>query len=115
LLEGSVSVGNKILQPGEQAIQQKGEKIVVKKVDVKDAVAWKNGFFAFNNASLSDVMKKLSRWYDIEVDFKSEAQSEQKFSGKIGRDLTLSQVFEGLKLTKANFRIEEDGKVVILP
>src|SRR5699024_879468 len=56
LLEGSVSVGNKILQPGEQAIQKEGEKIVVKKVDVKDAVAWKNGFFAFTNASLSEVM-----------------------------------------------------------
>ncbi|HEX5554387.1 MAG TPA: FecR domain-containing protein [Chitinophagaceae bacterium] len=115
LLEGSVKVGGALLQPGEQAVSKKnGQLSVVKNADLEDVVSWKNGFFAFNNANLQTIMRKLSRWYNIEVVYKPGVNNEQRFSGRIDRSLTLTQVLNGLKQTRANFRIEANRKVVIL-
>jgi ferric-dicitrate binding protein FerR (iron transport regulator) len=116
LLEGSVKIGNIILKPGEQAVLEKNGHISVSKnADMDDVIAWKNGFFAFNNANLQTVMQKLSRWYDIDVVYEPGVNNEQRFSGRIDRSLTLSQILNGLKQTRAHFRIEADRKVVILP
>jgi len=114
LLEGVVKVKNEILRPNEQAVLKDDKMRVLKDVNVGDIVAWKNGFFAFNNATLAKVMRKLSRWYDIEVVYKKGIDRGQRFSGKIGRNLTLSQVLNGLKQTRAHFKIEEDSRTVIL-
>lgn len=83
--------------------------------DANKAIAWKNGFFAFDNASLETVMRKLSRWYDIDVVYEPGVNNDQRFSGRIDRGLALTQVLNGLKQTKAHFRIEASRKVVILP
>src|SRR5690606_19086622 len=40
---------------------------VITDADIDKVMAWKNGAFNFNNASLKDAMKQLERWYDIEV------------------------------------------------
>src|SRR5699024_7101026 len=114
LLEGAVKVKNEILKPNEQAVLKDDELRVLKEVDGEDIVAWKNGYFSFNNATLAKVMRKLSRWYDIEVIYKQGIDREQRFSGKIGRNLTLSQVLNGLKQTRAHFKINQDNRVVIL-
>ncbi|GAA4305219.1 FecR family protein [Compostibacter hankyongensis] len=116
LLEGSVKVGNTILKPGEQASVDKGGRItVLKDQDVNDAVAWKNGFFAFQNDNLQTVMRELARWYNVSIVYQPGAGNQQQFSGRIDRSLTLTQVLNGLAQTKAHFRIEADRKVVILP
>lgn len=117
LLEGLVKIRATVLQPGQQAdIYEKGRSLVVRNVQVEDAVAWKNGFFAFRNDDLETVVRKLSRWYDIKVRYQSAAGGgRQQFSGRIDRSLTLSQVIDGLSQAKAHFRIGPGGEVVILP
>lgn len=116
LLEGSVKVDDIVLKPGEQAVLEKnGHLSVLKNVDTDDVIAWKNGFFAFNNANLKSVMKTLSRWYDIDVVYAPHVNNEQRFSGRIDRSLTLSQILNGLKQTRAHFRIEANRRVEILP
>lgn len=116
LLQGGIRMRNIILRPGEQAIITKSGRMTVKETaDANKAIAWKNGFFAFDNASLETVMRKLSRWYDIDVVYEPGVNNDQRFSGRIDRGLALTQVLNGLKQTKAHFRIEASRKVVILP
>jgi hypothetical protein len=132
LLEGSVKVSQAsvngseslTIKPGQQARvsasetspQNKngvGHLSMVAGVDVDDVMAWKNGLFSFRNSDIKTVMQQLARWYNIEVEYQGAVPS-QHFSGKIGRELNLSDVLNGLQLTKVHFKME-GRKIVILP
>jgi transmembrane sensor len=115
LLEGSVRVssGNQsvLLRPGEQSILQ--DKFSVHEVNGQEVIAWKDGFFFYRHADITGVMRQLARWYDVEVVYEGANQG-QTFTGKIDRNLPLSEVLKILEQTKVHFRIE-GKKLVILP
>lgn len=110
LLEGSVQVtaanGNKVkIKPGEQA-SLLDDKLDVKDTDPDAAVAWKNGYFQFNDEKLESVMRKLSRWYNIEVEYQGK-MSEEGFNGAVSRFRNISQVLKMLEKTGAvHFKVE---------
>lgn len=117
LLEGSVKIKKDnqvaLLKPGQQA-QSNGQVIkIVRDVNLNQVMAWKNGFFNFNNADLQLVMRQLGRWYDVEVIYEREIPKIQ-FMGEIERDLNLSDVLDVLKRTNVHFRIE-GKKIIVLP
>lgn len=116
LLEGLIQLtsGNShnLLKPDEQGIV-KGDNIRVVEVDAERAVAWKNGFFDFNRASIRDIMKQLSRWYNIEVAYNGKI-SDDEFVGRIERNVKLSQVLHVLELSHVHFKIE-DKKITVSP
>lgn len=116
LLEGSVKVvkGNvtNLLKPGQQA--QIGIDIkIISAVDIDEVMAWKNGRFQFNKASLQEVMRQIARWYDVEIVYEGKIVPQQ-FGGKMQRDLKLSEVLDGLAKSQVHFRIE-GKKVVVMP
>ena len=119
LLEGSVKVskGNEsiFITPGEQAeVSNSSNNIEVKKdVDLDEVVAWKNGYFYFNQASVQTVMNQLSRWYDVDIQYTGTIPKRQ-FDGEMQRSLTLSQVLKLLSQNKVNFQIE-GKKIIITP
>jgi hypothetical protein len=118
LLEGSVQISNQsqkqILKPGQQARVNNDQKInIVSDVNLKKIMAWKNGVFDFDDASLQEVMHQLERWYDIEVVYE-KGVPDIEFVGTLSRDLSLEDVLKGLKLSEVNFRIE-GRKLVIMP
>lgn len=116
LLEGSVQLINgalrNYLKPGEQGIV-KGNDVSVISVDADKAIAWKNGYFEFDRASIQDIMKQLSRWYDTEVTYEGKMPDDE-FVGRIGRDVKLSQVLHVLQLSHVHFRIE-NKKIIVTP
>jgi len=115
LLEGSVRVssGNRsvLIKPGEQSVLQNG--FTVNAVNVNDVIAWKNGFFFYRHASIKEVMRQIARWYNVDVVYEG-VDPEQTYTGKIDRNLPLSEVLKILEQTKVHFRIE-GMKVTILP
>jgi ferric-dicitrate binding protein FerR (iron transport regulator) len=119
LLEGAIRVGNVggqvSLHPGEQAsVGRHATRIDVGEVNTDDVVAWKNGFFHFDNADIQTVMRQIARWYDVEVKFDGVAPTTGgDFKGDIGRGLTLAQVLKILQQTRVHYRIEEDKRIVI--
>lgn len=106
LIEGSVRINNSILRPGEAYTNGK-----VIKANTEEAVAWKNGLFIFHKTDLQSVMRQLARWYDVEVKYEGPVRA-RTFSGKIGRDLSLEDLLDGLKRTDVHFRIK--GKTIIV-
>jgi ferric-dicitrate binding protein FerR (iron transport regulator) len=119
LLEGSVRVINGsdkvIIKPGQQAQVGKASKIkIVNDVNVDKVMAWKDGKFNFQDATLEEVMRQLERWYDIEVVYEKGVPPFE-FIGNMGRDLTLSEVLRGLEMSKVHFRMEENRRVVVMP
>jgi len=106
LLEGSVRIGDKVLKPGEAYMNGK-----VVKTDPGQDLAWKNGVFNFNDQRLEQVMRQLSRWYDIEVMYEKGIPAIE-FGGEMSKSLHLSDVLDFLKGSKVKFSIE--GKRVIV-
>jgi len=118
LIEGSARViyhgSSALLSPGQQAAIHRGaEKISVNKVDTEEATAWKNGYFLFNNEPLESVMRKISRWYDVDVVYPSVAPIGESYLGSITRYSNVSKVLQMLEITgDVKFRIE--GKKIIV-
>jgi transmembrane sensor len=108
LLEGAVKVGEKILKPGQAYVN--GSII---QTDVNQDVAWKNGILNFNNITLEEAMRQISRWYDVEVIYE-KGIPKMKFGGEMGRDLTLGQVTKALSVMGVKFRIE-GRKLIVTP
>jgi ferric-dicitrate binding protein FerR (iron transport regulator) len=107
LVEGAVNVhqGNtsQRLQPGQQAVLDPVTgAITVHPADVDQVIAWKTGFFEFDNAPLSDIMRQLSRWYDIDVNY-SQADNSRLFGGRISRNLPLSDILHMLEANGPKF------------
>lgn len=119
LLEGSVKFksGNSssILKPGQQSrLTTDGQLTVADDVNLDEVVAWKNGVFHFENASIERVMRQLSRWYDVEIEYQRPPGSGS-FHADMPKNTNLSMALKALELTgKVHFRIE-GKKVIVLP
>jgi len=119
LLTGSVRVSlgsvNSLLKPGDQSqVDAHGKFIVVNDVDVDNEISWKNGYFFFEKADIRTIMRQISRWYDVEVEFEGAVSETRRFGGKIQRDLQLSQVLEVLQTSQVHCRIE-GRKLIVMP
>lgn len=111
LLEGSVKVTpnnngtSKLLKPGQQAALS-GSALSVESANVEEATAWKNGYFRFNNEKIRNIMRQLSRWYDIDVQYDGDV-TDEGFYGTISRYKNIGEVLEMIQQTKGvHFTIE---------
>lgn len=118
LLEGSVRVSDlrtnmsQLLKPGEQS--QLSEQIdVINLKDTNEAVAWKEGYFQFDEADIKTVMRQIERWYDVSVVYEGNLPN-YRFGGEIERNLSLLQVLKVLEKTKVHFRLE-GREVIVMP
>ena len=115
LLEGSVKLSEgkstRILVPGQQALLTEEGIQLRKNVDLEQVMAWKNGYFLFNNTDLYTLMRQVSRWYDVEVSFEGSINPEG-FSGKISRNVPLSILLKALEINDVN--VKRVGRNVIV-
>ena len=109
LLEGSVKIKTanqvQMLTPGQQAAITSNTITLKKDVDVSQVVAWKDGFFVFNNTDIQTIMRQVARWYDIDVIFEGKIPSDG-FTGKISRNVPLSDFLKVLQLNNVHVRTE---------
>jgi ferric-dicitrate binding protein FerR (iron transport regulator) len=120
LLEGSVRISSGkqaqpvVLQPGEQARitnTTAGIKVIAN-ADIDKTIAWKNGLFYFEGASLAEIMRQLERWYDIEVVYEKGVPDIQ-FEGEMTKDVSLNGLLVMLGRTDIRFRLEGRKLIVM--
>jgi transmembrane sensor len=120
LLEGSVRVAaaeqSVILKPGQQASisnkSNESSQILVQTVDIEAVVAWKNGVFNFQDATLERVMRQLARWYDIEIVYEKGIPNIM-FEGEINRQNALADVLHSLEGLGVHFKLEGRSLTVL--
>jgi len=112
LVEGAVKViaGNVkavTIKSGQAALFRPGNtKINVSEANIEAALAWKNGYFRFNDEHIDDIMRQLARWYNIEVAFEGKV-SQEEYNGRISRFKNISQVLDMLSTTNTvHFKVE---------
>lgn len=119
LLEGSIELKRgaekRLMVPGNQAsIAKSSTHINIKDADDLDAViAWKNGYFQFDHADLQSVMRQVSRWYNVKVNYKGPILNKE-YSGKIPRKTTAEKLIEMLRYSGIQCEIE-DNQITVSP
>lgn len=120
LLEGKVKISSSyfngkqsaILKPGQQSqVEVEGKMKVQEHANMEEVVAWKNGDFLFQSADIGTLMRQVARWYDIEISYPN-GMPKDKFSGKIGRNVNLSQLLEILKYSEVKFELK--GRTLVV-
>lgn len=103
LVEGKVTISMEDtsydLAPNQQAgLRVSNKTISIQTIDVYHEIAWKNGVFSFDGKSLNEIMQVLSRWYDVEVVYRSKIMEDHLgFVGALRKNKGLENILLNLK------------------
>jgi len=112
---GGERFGGVILKPGEQSIIDRNRNFDIRVQEVQNleaAVAWKNGTFIFDSEPIQEVMRKVARWYDVDVEYRT-TPSTKKFTGAIARTENISQILALFEKTDG-VKFEIVGRKIIV-
>ncbi|WP_270087708.1 FecR family protein [Sphingobacterium sp. SYP-B4668] len=117
LFNGSVQVASHlkklILVPGQQAIAKENGTIDSRLVNLDDELAWKAGYFRFDDDDIHSVMEQIASWYDIKG-YQVEEVTPDLFTGALQRTKKLSDLLGQLeKISNYKFKIK-DGEVLVM-
>jgi len=119
LINGKVkiSAGSQVavLKPGFQAaVSPSGSSIIVQAADLDQVMAWKNGNFEFEGTPLKDIMRQISRWYDVDISYMGTIE-DTEFGGSISRSKNINEILSMLEMTKS-VRFKLDGRrILVMP
>ncbi|MFK5973194.1 MAG: FecR family protein [Flavobacteriaceae bacterium] len=119
LIEGSVTVGNgdekrKLLLNQQSKLNIENNTFNVYKVNVYNETSWKNGIFSFRDKPLKEIMKVISRWYDVDVVFENKELEAVTFKGVLGKNQNLQEILSTIKTLSIIQNYEIDAKKIIL-
>lgn len=116
LAEGKVELNfdghNILLKPGQQARLQAGS-MEVKEVNVENYTTWMNNNFRFESENIEEILKRISRWYAVDVFYVNQSVKNYHFSGYLPRYANISEVLDLLGLT-TDIRFEAKGKTILV-
>lgn len=110
LIEGAVKVyagsTGQLLKAGQQAVNTGGH-IVVAAADIDNVTDWKNNEFLLDNQDLQYSLRKIARWYDLEIVYGPGVPLNAEIGGGISRNSKLSSVLKLIEsIGLVHFRIE---------
>lgn len=114
LVEGRVEVDDKVngekvtLTPGEQALLQ-GKEMVVREVNTKLYSMWRLDRFTFASEDMEGVIRKLSRWYNVNFFFSNSSMKQKRFTGSLPKYSDISQVLKMIEMT-TDIKFQVKGK-----
>ncbi|HEX9827439.1 MAG TPA: FecR domain-containing protein [Flavobacteriaceae bacterium] len=107
LVEGKVAISasgkQQVLQPDQQSnLDIETGQLIIAPVDVFYEVSWKDGIFNFKGKALKDIMKTLSRWYDMDVVIKNKALETVTFTGVLRKNQPIVEILSAIRSTAIN-------------
>ena len=117
LVEGSVAIlrdgqPEKKIKPGEQAYYNKGVgTLSIAEVDVNEFTSWKDGLFYFKDIALEEILRLVSRWYDLEVFYMNQGAKSVIYSGKLPMYSSVEDVLRKFEIS-GDVRFELKGRTL---
>ena len=111
LLEGSVKITSQhrndiVLKPGQQALNSEHD-ITVSPANFENITDWKEGDFFLNHVNFKTAMRKIERWYNVEMIYDQSVPDDIESGGWISRKRKLSAVLRLIESTgQVRFRVE---------
>ncbi len=75
------------------------EPVVAEVTDINWYLGWTEGRLEFENRPLSEVLPRLERWYDIDIQVEDEKICQKKITAEIDYSQSMSEVLQGIALT----------------
>lgn len=104
LVEGSIGLraekGGQVyrMRPSQLGEYDKTNASVnVKTVDIESYIAWKDGFFVFENQSMEQIMSTLSLWYDVDIFYANSQLKDLHFTGHVKRYEKIDNILRAIK------------------
>ncbi|MFH4964786.1 FecR domain-containing protein [Gaetbulibacter sp. M235] len=119
LAEGKVAVNTKtsnaVLVPGQQSVLNSDDSnFEINTVDVNTELAWIHGDFVFHKKSFKEIIKVLSRWYDVDFEFLNDNVANQRFNGQLSKNQNLETILLLIKNTNKIESYEIKDKTIFL-
>ena len=116
LIEGSVKVsstsGNVVIKPGQQIEVTKDDQLSVNlNADVSQVTAWQKGMFVFTQIDLNSMLRQVSRWYNVDIEYRGTIQSGT-LSGVLSRRSPLSEIIKMLEGNGLNCTLEASKLII---
>ena len=105
---------NKVISPGEMiTFDEKDEQFIVREVDPSDYLSWHHGYCVFRSETLGNILKRISRYYNIEISLQDRELAQETFSGRLDLKSSPDEVLNTIKKTTPfNFK-EEEQRITI--
>ena len=102
LIEGKIEIDcdnqSFPVNPGESFIYKGNQRILVK-AETKDYSRWKDDQFHFDKVTFRELILRLERWYDIDIEVKSPELNDIIYSGVFKNEETIWQVLNIIEVT----------------
>jgi transmembrane sensor len=85
--------------PGEKATFYDNEdKVYFDKVEVDKYISWKDGVLMFRDDSMPDVVRRLNRWFNVDIQLTGDALEDYVYTATF-QDESLIQILDLLKMS----------------
>jgi ferric-dicitrate binding protein FerR (iron transport regulator) len=119
LISGEVSLintrKNKVIkmEPNQELVIKSEKPRLSDNANIERNTAWKKGVLLFDNTPMSEVIKKMERWYGVKIIVNDPKILECNFTAKFKSE-SVSQVLEILKLSSNIKYTIEDTTITLL-
>jgi hypothetical protein len=104
------------INPGQQtSFNKQLNNVDTKNVDTEIYTSWIKGVFRFENESIEKILKRLSRWYNIEIEYADVNIKNENFTGDLNlkRYDNISKILEMISLASdIEFKINNHKLIV---
>lgn len=119
LVEGKVTINleekKRFLKPSQRSVLDiNNQLITVSTVDVYSEISWKEGVFSFEDLTLREITKVLSRWYDVDFVFLNKSLENEKFVGVLDKNQNLEDILSTIKNFGIIREYKINGKTIVL-
>lgn len=111
LVEGIVKVNNVQLRPGQQARLNAAGTLEIKEVNTREITAWVNGQISLENVTVRELMRQLSRWYDVDIVYEGTVPNI-RLGGMIDRKVYLSDIISVLNAYGIDLKLQ--GRTIVV-
>ncbi len=102
------------ISPGTMAIFDPEQKAFQEqKVNPRDYMSWRKGYLVFDHEKLIRIVKKLSRYYNVDIQLQNTQLGNETFSGNLDMKNTPEDVLSVIAATTPFLFKYEDKKLVI--
>ena len=119
LAEGAVAVqtgkGEEFrISPSEQLTYHKeSRQSDIRTVQTQMFTSWTRGEYIFKDATLDEILTKLSHWYDFRVQYEDQRLKDKRFSCTVDRSISLQQLLELLSYT-SDVKLKRTGDQITI-
>jgi len=103
------------MYPAQQSnLDLNSKSLLIKKVEVRNEISWKDGLFIFKEKPLKVIAKTLSRWYNVDVVIENKEIENITFKGVLSKNQKIEDILDIMKSTGAITDYRKNADTILI-